>query len=175
MSTSLDESGRLAGGHCWSERRMFESLGGWVAATEEPAVKLMLDRHSQHHAWRAVQWWERLPVLAGVERDALVRAPSPVALRATDLVGGCTGTVTRLAAAYRFALPRMFGAYEQHRAMASPVSDGSALRTLGLVGPDLASDWAEGEVSLQSLIRSDAAAQQAADIVARLEGVAAAG
>ncbi|HET9077741.1 MAG TPA: hypothetical protein VFN68_12485 [Acidimicrobiales bacterium] len=72
MSTSLDESARLAGSHAWFERRMFEILGSWVASTPDPAVKLMLDRHSQHHAWRARQWWDRLPVLADVDRDALI-------------------------------------------------------------------------------------------------------
>jgi len=154
---------------------MFEILGGWVASTQDGAVKLMLDRHSQHHAWRATQWWERLPVLADVDRGALVCAPSPAAATAMGLVGETVETVARLAGAYRFALPRMFAAYQQHRATASPVSDGSVLRTLGLVGPDLSSDWAEGEVALQGLIRSDGAAQLAAAAVARLEGVLAAG
>lgn len=154
---------------------MFEVLGGWVGSTGEPSLKLMLDRHSQHHAWRAGQWWERLPVLAGVDRDALVRAPSPAARQTIDLVGECADTVTRLASAYRFAMPRIFAAYQQHRSAASPVSDGSALRTLGLVGPDLAADWAEGEVALQGLIRSDDDAARAAGIVARLEGLVAAG
>ena len=150
---------------------MFEILGGWVASTEDVTLKLMFDRHSQHHAWRAAQWWDRLPVLAEVERDSLVVAPAPAVTKAMDAVDGCTTAVGRLAAAYRFALPRMFAAYQHHRASASPVSDASSLRTLGHVGPDLAADWGEGEVSLQRLIRSEASADEAAATLGRLEGL----
>lgn len=154
---------------------MFEILGGWVASTDDATVKLMFDRHSQHHAWRSTQWWERLPVLADVDRDALVRAPSQETDKCIQAVAESTGTVARLAAAYRFALPRMFAAYHRSRGAASPLSDGSTLRALGLVGPDLASDWAEGEVALQALIRSDADAELAARTVARLEALLSAG
>lgn len=153
---------------------MFEILGGWVGSTDDPAVKLMLDRHAQHHAWRAQQWWDRLPVLADVERDNLVAAPGGPVARAMDAIGDCSTAVTRLAGAYRFALPRMFAAYQRHRSAASPVSDASALRTLGLVGPDLASDWGEGEVALQALIGSEASAEEAAATVGRLERLLAA-
>lgn len=148
---------------------MFEILGGWVASTDDTTVKLMFDRHSQHHAWRAAQWWDRLPVLADVDRDARVRAPDHETESCLQSVAESAGTVARLAAAYRFALPRMFAAYQRHRAATSPVSDGSTLRALGLVGPDLASDWAEGEVALQAVIRSEADAEEAARTVARLE------
>ena len=154
---------------------MFEILGGWVASTDEPALKLLLDRHAQHHAWRASQWWDRLPVLSDVERDGLVAPPGPGVAGAIDEIAGCAGDVSRLAASYRFALPRMFAAYQHHRASASPVSDASSIRTLGLVGADLASDWGEGEVALQGLIRSGASADEAGATVARLERLLAAG
>lgn len=154
---------------------MFEILGGWVGSIPQAQVKLMLDRHAQHHAWRANQWWDRLPVLADVDRDALVVAPSAAVSKAMDGIGACSTPVSRLAAAYRFALPRMFSAYQHHRAAAGPVSDASAMRTLGLVGPDLASDWGEGEATLQGLIRSEASAEEAAATVGRLEGLLAAG
>lgn len=154
---------------------MFEILGGWVGSTQQPQVKLMLDRHAQHHAWRAAQWWDRLPVLADVDRDDLVAAPTAAVSRAMDGIAACSTAVSRLAAAYRFALPRMFSAYQHHRAAASPVSDGSAMRTLGLVGADLASDWGEGEVTLQGLISSEASADEAAETVGSLERLLAAG
>ena len=171
MSVSLEDSARLAGAHCWSERRLFEIVGGWVASTQEPAVKLMLDRHSQNHAWRAAQWWDRLPVLAGVDRDALVAAPGAPAAAAMEALQALEGTVARLAGAYRVALPRLFSAYTAHRAAAGPVSDGATLRTLGIVGPDLASDWGEGEVALQGLLRDEAAVGDAAGAVRGLEAL----
>ena len=154
---------------------MFEILGGWVESTVEAPVKLMLDRHAQHHAWRGEQWWDRLPVLADVVREDLVVAPGPSVAAAMDAVGACSTSVSRLSAAYRFALPRIFAAYQDHRSVASPVSDASILRTLGIVGPDLASDWGEGEVALQALIDSEASADEAAATVGHLERLMATG
>jgi hypothetical protein len=71
----LQEAAALIGEHCWIERRLFELLGRWSALTRHAPATIALDRHSQHAAWRAAQWWDRLPVLAQVDRDALV-APS---------------------------------------------------------------------------------------------------
>ncbi|HEY3810453.1 MAG TPA: hypothetical protein VGL49_03380 [Acidimicrobiales bacterium] len=167
----MEEAARLAGGHRWVESRLFEILGGWVATTPEVDAKLLFDRHSQHHAWRAGQWWDRLPVLAGAERDAYVVAPSEgVAAAATDL-GGLGGTVARLAGAYRVALPRLAGAYQGHRSAANPASDGAAIRTLDLLLPDVTGDWREGEVLLQGMLVDGAAVEAAAATVARLEGL----
>ena len=70
----LEDAARLAGSHRWIESRLFEILGGWVASTEEVHAKLLFDRHSQHHAWRAAQWWDRLPVSSGL--DSVPVSPS---------------------------------------------------------------------------------------------------
>jgi hypothetical protein len=167
----LEESARLAGGHRWVESRLFEILGGWVATTADVHVKLLFDRHSQHHAWRAGQWWDRLPVLADVARDAYVVAPSEGVATAAAVLAGLEGTVARLAGAYRVALPRLAGTYQGHRLAANGMSDGAAIRTLDLLLPDVASDWREGEVLLQRLLADAAAVDVAAATVARLEGL----
>jgi hypothetical protein len=170
---SLDGSARCAGAHVWAERRLFEVLGAWVADTPETEVRLMLDRHSHHAAWRADQWWDRLPVLADVDRDGLCRPGSAEVAAAADRLARLEGTAARLAGAYRFALPRMSAAYDRDGRRASPVADGSVLRTLGIVGPDLAADWREGEAALQAALAAapDAAGsvRAAADAVAALE------
>jgi hypothetical protein len=165
----LDEASRLAGGHRWAESRLFEITGGWVASTEPVDAKLLLDRHSQHHAWRAEQWWDRLPVLADVDRNDLTLPPTPTAEPAAAALAALDSTVARLAGAYRVALPRLFAAYQRHRLRADPTSDGSAIRTLDLLVPDVAADWREGEVLLQRLLTDDAAVQAAAGAVADLE------
>ncbi|MBO0728620.1 MAG: hypothetical protein J2P57_05135 [Acidimicrobiaceae bacterium] len=167
--SSLAESGRRAGEHCWVERRLFEILGGWVATVVDVDAKLMLDRHSQHHAWRAGQWWDRLPVLAGVDRDALVRPPSPGWPAALDDLASLTSPVARLAGAYRCALPRLASAYREHRQGASPIADGAVIRTLDHVAGDIALDWAEGEAVTESALRSPADVDEAAATTARLE------
>lgn len=152
MALALEESAREAGRRCWMERRLFEILGAWVGATPEPEARMLLDRHSQHHAWRAGQWWERLPVLADVERDLLCSPPDGPLPSALDRLATVEGTVRRLVCAYRVVMPRMWALYERHRLAADPLADSSTLRTLSMVMADLASDWREGEVVLQGLI-----------------------
>jgi hypothetical protein len=165
----LDEASRLVGGHVWAECRLFEILGGWVASTDEPEAKLLFDRHSQHHAWRAQQWWDRLPVLADIERDGLIQPPTPAAAAAAAGLAGLDSTVPRLAGAYRVALPRLVAAYHGHRLRADPTSDGSVIRTLDLLLSDVAGDWREGEVLLQALLTDEAGVGRAAAAVASLE------
>ena len=170
MTTGLEESARLAGSHIWMERRLFEILGGWVTTTAEPEAKLLLDRHSHHCAWRAGQWMDRLPVLADMDRDALAATPDPVLGPAIAVLGPTTAaTAARLAGVYRFALPRLWSAYDRHRAVADPVADGSTLRTLAMVVADVTADWQEGEALLQNLLVSREAVAAAASMVEELE------
>jgi hypothetical protein len=147
---------------------MFEALGNWVATTPEAEAKLLFDRHAQHHAWRARQWWDRLPVIADVSREALC-TPTPRAAIAAEQLRKLEGTTARLAGTYRFAVPRLAGAYRRHRLLVAPMSDGSTLRCLDLVEADLARDWLEGELALQLLLDGPTDAQTAAKAVANLE------
>lgn len=130
------------------ERRLFERLGAGAAASSTPAAVRLLDAHAQHAAWRAAQWWDRLPVLAGVDREALVVPPPgwEAALAEPD-----ADDVARLARAYRVLLPRLARAYARHLEQASPVADGPSIRTLRMVLEDLRSDWSAGEYLLQDL------------------------
>lgn len=166
---NLDEAGRRAGAHAWFERRCFEVLGGWVTSVAEPGVKVMIDRHSAHSAWRHQQWLQRLPVMAGADHDALARAPDHGAERLLDRLAGTEGTVDRLAGAYRVLLPRMAAAYRTHLGAASVLADASARRTLNMALDDLVSDWVEGESRLQTLLVDGAAVDDAAACVSRLE------
>jgi hypothetical protein len=169
LALTLEESARLTGQHRWCELRLFSILGGWVATASNPEARLLLDRHSQHHAWRAQQWWDRLPVPAGLDREALVVPPSPGAEEAAETLAGREGNPARLAGAYRFALPRLAVAYRHHLSLTGPVADGSVIRTLELVGSDLERDWREGEALLQKHLGEVAAVKEAADTVALLE------
>lgn len=171
MGTTLDESSRRAGCHRWVEGRLYEILGGWVATAPEPEIRLLLDRHSRHCAWRAAQWWDRLPVLADVDREALCLPPSDRVAEALEHLAGLDGTVARLAGAYRVALPRLWSAYDRHGRDAGPVADGSTLRTLGFVAPDVAADWREGEQHLQEILADRAQIGIAAAAVTALEGM----
>jgi hypothetical protein len=169
VALTLDEGARLAGGYRWAEAGLFSVLGGWVTSTPETPVKLMLDRHSQHHAWRAQQWWDRLPVLVEVDRDGLVVPLWPGLGAVMGSLVGLTESVPRLAAAYRVALPRLAAAYQKHLSQVSPASDSSTVRTLEIVSRDLIADWREGEVMLQGLILNGSSVRTAAETVAQLE------
>jgi hypothetical protein len=193
---TLAEAAALAGGHCWVERRLFEVLGAWSAHTAGADATLALDRHAQHAAWRAAQWWDRLPVLAGVDREALV-APgrqwraldgpglddlvaASAAPDSTDTSAETDGEapggperdhpdVAVLAVAYRVLLPRVVVAYARHLPRTSPLADGPVVRTLGQVRADAAADWAEGEARLQALLVDAAAVDAAAAAAAAAE------
>jgi hypothetical protein len=188
---TLEAAAALAGEHCWVERRLFELLGRWSAETRHAPSVLALDRHSQHAAWRAQQWWDRLPVLAQIDRDALV-TPSPAWLALDDpalagpdapgdpAVGGSGGPdgagsgradpgIGRLAVAYRVVLPRLVVAYGRHAGLTTAVADGPVMRTLGHVRPDLGADWAEGEGVLQDLLVTGEAVEAAATAVTAAE------
>jgi hypothetical protein len=169
VATSLETSARRAGANQWAESRLFEILGGWVRDTDHAEARLMLDRHSGHCAWRAAQWWDRLPVLADVDRRSLCAPPDAAAAETAERLGRLETTPARLAGAYRVAMPRLWASYERHASAAGGVADGSTIRILRIVGGDLAEDWREGEALLQSLLTGPAQVRQAAEAVAVLE------
>lgn len=172
MTLSLPESSARCGGHCWVERRLFEVLGAWAAPVALPEVTVLLDRHSLHASWRAGQWWERLPVLAGVDRDALVTAPA-----GWETLLGAAGEppparpapVAALAVVYRVALPRLLAAYRAHAERGTLVADGPVLRTLRQAAEDVGADREEGEAALLALLDDAIAIDEAAAAVQRSE------
>jgi hypothetical protein len=150
-----EESASVCGGHCWIERRLFEVVGQWGACAGSPRTVVLLDRHSQHAAWRAGQWWERLPVRAGIEREGLVVAPPgwQAALgSAGEAVPAFDGDAPMLAVLHRVLLARLLTRYRRHLERTSPVSDGPVIRTLGQVVADVRSDRDDGESALIDLL-----------------------
>ncbi|MHB1930690.1 MAG: hypothetical protein ACYDEN_04410 [Acidimicrobiales bacterium] len=166
MTLRLSESAALVGGHCWIERRLFEVLGAWGAAAGAPAVVILLDRHSQHAAWRAAQWWDRLPVLTGVDREELVAPPAGwerLLGPAGSHLPAPDGDAAILAVLHRVGLARLLVRYGDHRRRATPVADGPVLRTIGHAALDVRADWEEGEAALQELIGDEATASSVSE------------
>lgn len=172
---TLYDAATVIGGHVWTERRLFEVLGSGVAALPDAAAKGLVDRHAAHAAWRAKEWWDRLPVLAVVDRPTLVAPPTAGIAAAYDLLGGLAGDVAFLAGIYRVALPRLIVAYRRHGARTAPAADGAVRRTIERVAPDLESDRAEGEEWLQSLLVDVPSVDGAAAAVAAAERLLAEG
>jgi hypothetical protein len=169
VSLTLHQSAAQLGGFCWTERRLFEVLGAAAVALEVAEAKVMADRHAAHAAWRASQWWDRLPVLAVVDRDELVVAPSVAVAAVYDRLSQPSATVATLAGLYRVALPRLAGAYRAFGPWTSLAADGPARRTLGQVESDVEADRGEGESFLHSLLVTEAAVEEAAVATAVLE------
>ncbi len=151
----LEESSRVAARHHWVESNMFTLLGGWVKTTSTPEAKLLFDRQAGHHAWRAQQWWNRLPALADVDRAALVARPGDRLSAVFKAVSDEESTVSRLVCTYRVLIPRLAVSYERHRTRASAVADSSVLRTLEIVARDVSSDWLDGEAVLERVLESE--------------------
>lgn len=166
---TLHDAAVVIGGHVWTERRLFEVLGAAVATLSDPAVKGLVDRHAAHAAWRSGQWWDRLPVLAVVDRNALVAPPSAAIAAAYEQLGAPVGDVAFLAGIYRVALPRLIVAYRHHGGRTAPASDGAVRRTIDRVGSDVEHDRSEGEERLQSRLVDAASVDAAAAAVAAAE------
>ncbi|HEX3540264.1 MAG TPA: hypothetical protein VHT75_07440 [Acidimicrobiales bacterium] len=173
MST-LMEAAALVGGYVWSEERLFETLGGWVPQVAEPAAKIHMAAASQHHAWHASLWRDRLPELREAPGEGFVVAP-PSTVAFFDALASSPTTLEKLVGVYRVALPRQITAYTRHRRRASPITDGPTIRALELVLTDELADWRDGEALVQSELRSTADVARATAHQGRLEALLVAG
>src|SRR5580765_4828324 len=83
---SVEETARRVGNYKWVEIRLFEVLGGWVATVPELDVKLVLGRHTYHHAWHAELWHKRLPELREINTDRMTVPPDDAFFTFRDAV-----------------------------------------------------------------------------------------
>jgi hypothetical protein len=169
---TLQQSGAAVGGLRWVELTMWQTLSAWAADTDDPAAAVLLDVHAAHASWRAGQWWDRLPVLAVVDRPALVAAPDRSWPALASALAGLSTPVQRLAGAYRVALPRLLAAYALLGPSTSPVADGPLRRTLAQAEVDAAADWHAGTFYLLGVLTDEAAVDEAATTVSALERLA---
>src|SRR5205085_6961711 len=166
----VEESARRVGNYKWAEMRLFEVLGGWVATIPELDVKLVLGRHTYHHAWHAELWHKRLPELREMNPDRLTLPANEHVERFMTAITEPeepARTIEKLVGVYRVLLPHKIAAYTYHLNNTSTITDAPTIRSLRLVLNDELEDWRDGEMLLQSLIETDdevdrAAAQQAA-------------
>lgn len=128
---TIDDSARFLGHVSWIERRLFEVLGGFVADTPEPAVKLALARHSRHHAWYA----ELIEPLRPDTRDHDLEARAPLDAGWRSRVNkmlAATATPQRLERLID-TLVGTIALYEQYLGATRAVRDAPIRRVLGLV------------------------------------------
>jgi len=169
---TLEEAARRVGHSKWIELRLFEVLGGWVATVPELDVKLQLATHAHHHAWHAELWHQRLPALRELHPERLtVPANDELVafLAAMTAPAAPEQTIEKLVGAYRVLIPRVVAAYVHHRRAASALTDAPTIRSLGFILQDDQADWRDGELLIQSLLRTPEDVRRAAEHQARLE------
>lgn len=75
---TLEETAARNGAYCWVEHRLFALTGARSADPGlPPALRVLLFQASAQHAAHAARWFDRLPVLATMDREALVRPYGP--------------------------------------------------------------------------------------------------
>jgi hypothetical protein len=164
----LHRAAGLLGAYCAIERRLFELTGSIAAAADvPPEITVYLDSLSTEHAWHAELWADRLPVLSGVDAQALVVLPAPLEEVFGELGSGTPAE--ELSGLFRVVLPRLITSYARHADTATSVSEGPTLRALRLVLRDETEAWAAGEALVQGLLDTPEAAAAAAERVLSLE------
>src|SRR5205814_10228938 len=169
---TVEESARRVGNYKWVEMRLFEALGGWVATVPELDVKLVLGRQCYHHAWHAELWNKRLPELREMNTERLTEPPNDAMVQFIDAVREPEApelTIEKLAGVYRVLIPRKIAAYTYHLNATSTITDAPTIRSLKFILTDEYDDWRDGEMMLQSLIRTPAEAERAAARTRHLE------
>src|SRR6266849_3533108 len=169
---SVEESARRVGNYKWAEMRLFEVLGGWVATIPELDVKLVLGRHTYHHAWHSELWHKRLPELREMNTERLTVPPNDAFVTFMDAVREPEApelTIEKLVGVYRVLIPRKIAAYTFHLNATSRITDAPTMRSLGFILQDEFEDWREGEMLLQSLIETPADVERAANRQRELE------
>jgi len=169
---SVEDSARRVGNYKWTEMRLFEALGGWVATVPELDVKLVLGRHTYHHAWHAELWHKRLPELREMNPERLTLPANDAFVTFMDAVRepeAAELTIEKLVGVYRVLIPRMIGVYTYHLNGTSRITDAPTIRSLSFALQDDFEDWRDGEMLLQSLIDTPDKVERAARRQADLE------
>jgi hypothetical protein len=158
---TIQESATLAGAWAWAEASLYEVVGGWARSTTHPSTKVYFDACSQHHAWRAQLWQERLPARLVATRAGasdLLKPLSDGAAQVMKVLSCLEGDVERLAGYCRVILPRTVVAYRSWQRRCTDASDRPVARVLGFANDDALADWERGSALLVELLDSTSAA-----------------
>ncbi|MGB3411945.1 MAG: hypothetical protein WBA45_12205 [Microthrixaceae bacterium] len=149
------ESSKRFGMYSWVERRMFQILGAWAADGSKPRLTVMFDDHSRRHWWHSTIWFDRLPELANVDADGLVRTPSPELAALLDEVAEMTDTLERLTVGYQVVVTQLEATYRDELNRLDRVGNASARHWLGFILQNLSEELAEAQSELDRAIRDD--------------------
>jgi len=164
----LHQAAGLLGAYCAIERRLFQLTGLFSTEPEMlPEARVYLDLLSAQHAWHAELWADRLPIVSGLDAQALVVLPPPLEEVFESVAAG--GQVGGLAGLFRVVIPRLITSYVHHQAQASVASEAPTLRAFQLVLRDEIDALVSGEALVLGLLGSPEAVLTAGQMVIRLE------
>ena len=173
-SFDVDETARRAGIYKWTEMKLFEALGGWVATVPELDVKMRLGTHCYHHAWHADLWHKRLPELREMKPERLTQPANEAMARFVEAMTEPEApelTIEKLVGVYRVLIPRMIAAYTFHMNNTSEITDAPTIRSIKFILHDEFDDWRDGEMLIQSLIHTPDHVRRAAEHQSKLEAI----
>lgn len=165
----LEESAVVLGAYAWTEGRLYEVLGTMAAGEAWPPAAVLFDALSQQHAWHALLFAERLPLLPDRHAGALTVPPSAALADVLDHFGALPDTTSRLAVLARGLLPRLVAGYRGHLARARPSTDAPVVRALRLVVRDEVEAQLEAEALLERAMAASGGAGPALEALAGAE------
>ena len=168
---TVEETATRVGNYKWIEMRIFELMGGWVATIPELDVKFRLGTHCYHHAFHSELWHKRLPELKEMNPERLTKAPNAeleAFVEALASPAAADQTIEKLVGLYRVLLPHLIAAYTYHLNNSSQLTDAPTIRSLNFCLLDDMEEWREGEMIIQSMVRTPDQVDRAALHQARL-------
>jgi hypothetical protein len=149
-TSTLLASGRQIGRLVWTESRLFEVTGHWIATTSEPSARAFLSAASGHHGQRAELLSTLLPAVAGGPTLAELVAPSPDLPDLGELES-IAPTTDRVRAVWKQIMVTHIAAAEAHIGATSVLAEAAAHRILGIVITDSRVDVAAADALLAPL------------------------
>ncbi len=131
------------GAYSWVEAQISSMLGSWVTGQSEPAEKVDFHARSSKHRWHSELFFARLPVLAVLGPEDLVRPPNEPFETFLNLVKATRSHSDQLVGLNLVLLPYLLGTYRQELATLSDLADGSTKQCLSLVVADLEQELSE--------------------------------
>ena len=152
---TVDESARRVGNYRWTEMRLFEALGGWVATIPEIDIKMRFGTHCYHHAWHSELWTKRLPELREMNPDRLTKPANEeweAFMNAVTEPEAPEMTIEKLVGVYRVLIPHKIAVYTFHMNATSRITDAPTIRSLNFILQDEVEDWRNGEMIIETLL-----------------------
>jgi len=148
------------------EKRLSELLEKWAGTVTEPHLQTTLKRHARHADWHAMLFHHALADSDGSDTEDNDATSFLDAIAAPK---GDGETIELLTGVYRVLIPRLITAYTYYqRAIGTEDSDAD-WRWLDMILKDHLDAIRDGELSLQSVLVSDAEVERSANRRAELE------